>query len=221
MTTDKQIITYNHNSRNLRRAFDLGSHHTHYLSLYCTRFLLAGYCQHWMYTVQQHSSSSCLPASSLTISRYLSLFLSHYHSLSLFHLVTAICIILIDLCILWLNRKKFSKKWIFLKDILNDSVTFSPLCFIVQWTVDLRKISTCKFTNIGHFSGRPVFRSSRQIFLKSSITRFMEGKMEFFKSRFACNRSATDTCNRYGPRFFDQVGYQTMYASMGNKQFFH
>ena len=24
----------------------------------------------------------------------------------------------------------------------------------------------------------------------------MEGKMEFLKSRFACNRSATDTCNR-------------------------
>ena len=26
--------------------------------------------------------------------------------------------------------------------------------------------------------------------------------------------------NRYIPRFFDQVGHQTMYASMGNKHFF-
>ena len=25
---------------------------------------------------------------------------------------------------------------------------------------------------------------------------------------------------RYRPRFFDQVGHQTMYASMGNKHFF-
>ena len=26
--------------------------------------------------------------------------------------------------------------------------------------------------------------------------------------------------NRYSPRFFDQVGHETMYASSGNKHFF-
>ena len=30
----------------------------------------------------------------------------------------------------------------------------------------------------------------------------------------------SDLHNRYSPRFFDQVGHETMYASSGNKHYF-
>ena len=36
----------------------------------------------------------------------------------------------------------------------------------------------------------------------------------------SCTYMGSHTRIRYRPRFFDQVGYQTTYASMGNKHFF-
>ena len=43
----------------------------------------------------------------------------------------------------------------------------------------------------------------------------------FYGSTAATNyRTSSYFCTRYRPRFFDQVGYQNMYASMGNKPFF-
>ena len=41
----------------------------------------------------------------------------------------------------------------------------------------------------------------------------------FFKTVPFMNNHDVDT--RYRPRFFDQVGHQIMYASMGNKHFFN
>ena len=43
---------------------------------------------------------------------------------------------------------------------------------------------------------------------------------EAFVCLFLCNSSYLSICTRVRPRFFDQVGHETMYASSGNKHFF-
>ena len=38
--------------------------------------------------------------------------------------------------------------------------------------------------------------------------------------KFSLKPHTADCCTRVHPRFFDQVGHETMYASSGNKHFF-
>ena len=66
-------------------------------------------------------------------------------------------------------------------------LTIVPILMVwqkkVQWILDLRKVSTCSFTYIRHFLDNWFLDSAYKSFLNQK-----KGKMEFLKSRFACNQ---------------------------------
>ena len=86
---------------------------------------------------------------------------SGFVAFSSFYLSKVFTQFLLDCCVQFASR-------VLLID-LKSTILFHQVNRLVQWTLDLRKILTCKFTYIRQFS------------------RFKKGKMGFLKSRVVCS----------------------------------